>query len=76
VNPNKYEQELEYMDWTVLNTGFVEVQRKHKIRGIFVRMWLWLTLSWMPGWALLIVAISRDIGVFRARDSAVYIDRL
>ena len=26
-NPNKYEQELEYMGWNVLNAEFVEAQR-------------------------------------------------
>jgi hypothetical protein len=39
-------------------------------------MWLWLTLSWISEWALLILAIARDMGVFHAHDPAVYIDRL
>jgi hypothetical protein len=27
LNPNKYERELEYMCWNMLNAGFVEAQR-------------------------------------------------
>jgi hypothetical protein len=37
-------------------------------------LWLWLTLSWTSEWALLIVAIARDMGVFHAHELAVYID--